>query len=211
MSRAHYYIQDAQAALIRYNSFDKFTIASKPVTADYVHAGIFVPVFEINQQETQFVFSPLANAAANLMYWDKEAYASELVVSQGPSHIDSNRENHYAGTVDDNAILGDKDNKAKKRKAEAKESAKQKKVRHIRASEICNVVTDSCFRLRRLTCNSGVTATLNFMERNKRQTTMMAQLWKLQRLKKTSKMLKQSRLRLTLISITIAAGYVCAS
>lgn len=68
--------------MTRFNSFDKFTISSKPVTVDYVHAGVFVPVFTADDPD-EFCFHPLGNTATKLAYWDKEAYVSELVVSSG--------------------------------------------------------------------------------------------------------------------------------
>jgi RNA recognition motif-containing protein len=74
-------VEDAQAALTRYNSFDKFTIASKPVMASYVHAGVFVPVLNPSAGVEKFTFSPMANPALKLKYWDEEAYVTELVVS----------------------------------------------------------------------------------------------------------------------------------
>jgi RNA recognition motif-containing protein len=74
-------VEDAQAALTRYNSFDKFTIASKPVMASYVHAGVFVPVLNPSAGVEKFTFSPMANPALKLKYWDEEAYVTELIVS----------------------------------------------------------------------------------------------------------------------------------
>ena len=74
-------VEDAQAALTRYNSFDKFTIASKPVMASYVHAGVFVPVLSPSASVEKFTFSPIANPTLKLKYWDEEAYATELIVS----------------------------------------------------------------------------------------------------------------------------------
>ncbi|KAL8734975.1 MAG: hypothetical protein Q9181_002993, partial [Wetmoreana brouardii] len=78
-------IDDAQAAVTRFNSFDKFTISSKPVIVDYVHAGVFVPVLNPGDEPDEFTFSPLGNTATKLVYWDKEAYVSELMVSSGSS------------------------------------------------------------------------------------------------------------------------------
>ena len=74
-------VEDAQAALTRYNSFDKFTIASKPVLASYVHAGVFVPVLNPSAAVEKFTFSPMANPSLRLKYWDEEAYVTELIVS----------------------------------------------------------------------------------------------------------------------------------
>ncbi|EFE37767.1 hypothetical protein TRV_07566 [Trichophyton verrucosum HKI 0517] len=82
-------VEDAQCALTRYTSLDTFTISSKPVLASYIHAGVFVPVLNLNpgvhssttgtnSELERFTFSPLGNLAAKLAYWDEEAYASEL-------------------------------------------------------------------------------------------------------------------------------------
>ncbi|KAL8995327.1 MAG: hypothetical protein Q9169_004902 [Polycauliona sp. 2 TL-2023] len=88
-------VDDAQAAVIRYNSFDKFTISSKPVTVDYVHAGVFVPVFTASDPD-HFCFNPLANKATKLAYWDKEAYVSQLIISSEPTQ-------NFTGAVDSQA------------------------------------------------------------------------------------------------------------
>ncbi|KAL9129993.1 MAG: hypothetical protein Q9217_001715 [Psora testacea] len=131
-------IDDAQAALIRYNSFDKFTISSKPVKADYVHAGIFVPVLTSTEDTDRFSFSPLGNTATKLVYWDEEAWASELVVSTGlPGSDEANSNEHVRSAADEAAAAAeneglvkparDTDAKAKKRKADTKDAMKQKK------------------------------------------------------------------------------------
>lgn len=129
--------QDAQAALIRYNSFEKFTISSKPVTADYVHAGVFVPVLNAVEDLQRFTFSPLGKSATKLVYWDEEAWASELVVSAGSPRFDPSK--HDSRTAADEAAAAaenegllkpgkEAEAKVKKRKAEATAAAKQKKV-----------------------------------------------------------------------------------
>ncbi|KAK5939978.1 hypothetical protein PMZ80_007396 [Knufia obscura] len=74
-------IEDAQAALTRYNSFDRFTIASKQVLVSYIHAGVFVPVHNPSAATERFTFSPLGNPTIKLQYWDEEAYVTELTVS----------------------------------------------------------------------------------------------------------------------------------
>lgn len=75
-------IEDAQAALTRYNSFERFTIASKQVLVSYIHAGVFVPVLNpTSNTDRRFTFSPLGNPAMKLQYWDETAYVSELAVS----------------------------------------------------------------------------------------------------------------------------------
>lgn len=74
-------IDDAQAALARYNSFEKFTIASKQVLASYIHAGVFIPAIEVTPHTERFFFSPLANPALKLAYWDQEAGISGFTVN----------------------------------------------------------------------------------------------------------------------------------
>ncbi|KAH6725057.1 hypothetical protein BKA61DRAFT_42580 [Leptodontidium sp. MPI-SDFR-AT-0119] len=78
-------VEDAQAAMVKYNSSDKFTISSKPVTISYIHAGVFVPILhQLGEEYAKFIFSPLSNSAVKLMYWDEAAYASELVTATAP-------------------------------------------------------------------------------------------------------------------------------
>ena len=136
---AHSLSQDAQAALTRYNSFEKFTISSKPVIASYIHAGVFVPVFDITPGIEKFTFNPLSNTATKLVYWDQEAYVSELVVSAAePEKSAGMAENQARSASDKAAAAAEKEGlvkvsketeaKAKKRKADASAAAKQKKV-----------------------------------------------------------------------------------
>lgn len=114
-------VEDAQAALTRYNSFDKFTIASKPVMANYIHAGVFVPVLNPSASIERFAFSPIANPALKLMYWDEEAYVTELVVSSGATVVGNGKSTNRAAIVAAEAdpIKGIKETeKSKKRKAD---------------------------------------------------------------------------------------------
>ncbi|CAD6588006.1 MAG: hypothetical protein ASARMPRED_003374 [Alectoria sarmentosa] len=131
-------IEDAQAALTRYNSFEKFTISSKPVTADYIHAGVFVPVFNASEETQRFTFSPLGNTATKLAYWDEDAWASELVVTASSSKMGSATGEGQARSAADQAAAAaenegllkpgkEADARVKKRKAEANAAAKQKK------------------------------------------------------------------------------------
>ncbi|KAL6713446.1 hypothetical protein ACLMJK_008911 [Lecanora helva] len=131
-------IDDAQAALVRYNSFEKFTIASKPVTADYIHAGVFVPALNATEETKRFTFSPLGNTTTKLAYWDEEAWVSELVVSSGSPKLGSAANEGQVRSVADQAAAAaenegllkpgqEGEGKAKKRKAEASASTKQKK------------------------------------------------------------------------------------
>ncbi|RAL12210.1 putative G-patch domain protein [Aspergillus homomorphus CBS 101889] len=118
-------IQDAQAAITRLNSFDKFTISSRPVLVSYIHAGVFVPVLNPTASNERFTFSPLNNPSLKLMYWDEEAYVKELTVST--AELDSAKGDKAAGQ--DGQTKGNRDaDKAKKRKADAAASAGAKKM-----------------------------------------------------------------------------------
>jgi RNA-binding protein 5/10 len=76
-------VEDAQAAMAKYNASDKFTISSKPVLISYIHAGVFVPVLQAPlPDEERFTFSPLSNSSVKLMYWDEAGYVSELVTAR---------------------------------------------------------------------------------------------------------------------------------
>ena len=68
--------------MARLNSFEKFTISSRPVLVTYIHAGVFVPVMNPTASTNRFTFSPLNNSHLKLMYWDEDAYVTELTVSE---------------------------------------------------------------------------------------------------------------------------------
>ncbi|KAL3493751.1 rna-binding protein [Aspergillus germanicus] len=114
-------IQDAQAAIVRLHSFDKFTISSKPVMVSYIHAGVFVPVMNPNASTEKFTFSPVNNPALKLMYWDEDAYVNELMVSSESEAQQAPNTERPAGQSDSKAK--DAADKAKKRKAEATSAA----------------------------------------------------------------------------------------
>lgn len=74
-------LKDAQAALAKYNSVEKFTISSKPVLVSYAHAGVFMPVLDPSAGAQRYTFTSSVNPSLRLAYWDEEAYVSELVIS----------------------------------------------------------------------------------------------------------------------------------
>ncbi|KAJ5816297.1 hypothetical protein N7447_008530 [Penicillium robsamsonii] len=74
-------INDAQAAMTRLKSFDKFTISSKAVLVTYIHGGVFVPVMNPSSGPNYYTFSPSNNPSLQLMYWDDGAYVTELMLS----------------------------------------------------------------------------------------------------------------------------------
>ncbi|KAL1968131.1 hypothetical protein VTN77DRAFT_2262 [Rasamsonia byssochlamydoides] len=115
-------VADAQAALTRLNSFEKFTISSKPVLASYIHAGVFVPVPNPTPSTARFTFSPLNNPDMKLQYWDEEAYVTELMVCPPePEQLKSEQ-------AANQAKAGKDAEKPKKRKADAGASAGVKKL-----------------------------------------------------------------------------------
>ncbi|EER42024.1 RNA-binding protein [Histoplasma capsulatum H143] len=113
-------VEDAQAALTRYNSFETFTISSKPVLASYIHAGVFVPVINPTASTDRFTFSPLGNPSMKLAYWDENAYATELVVStEDPDRNRSKSRATKSTPTDKNPKPVKEAEKTKKRKADA--------------------------------------------------------------------------------------------
>ncbi|KAK2782316.1 hypothetical protein FQN52_000961 [Onygenales sp. PD_12] len=119
-------VEDAQAALTRYNSFETFTISSKPVLASYIHAGVFVPVLNPTASTERFTFSPLGNPAMKLAYWDEHAYVTELTVST--EDLDKSRPKSKPTTTDKSQKPSKEAEKVKKRKAETGGSTGTKKL-----------------------------------------------------------------------------------
>lgn len=121
-------VQDAQAAVTRLNSFEKFTISSRPVLVSYIHAGVFVPVMNLTAATERFTFSPLMNPSLKLMYWDEEGYVTELTVSPAESDNAQGQPKGDATTVQEQAKTNKDPEKSKKRKADANANAGAKKV-----------------------------------------------------------------------------------
>ncbi|KAH8803290.1 hypothetical protein F5884DRAFT_805025 [Xylogone sp. PMI_703] len=117
-------VDDAKAAMAKYNAAEKFTISSKPVMVSYIHAGVFVPMlYPTGPESSRFTFSPLLNPSLKLMYWDEAAYASELIVSEqtDPTTFkEVEQTNAAAKGANEGIVEGKKpdDAKSKKRKAE---------------------------------------------------------------------------------------------
>ncbi|KAI9675065.1 MAG: hypothetical protein M1817_001471 [Caeruleum heppii] len=127
-------IDDAQAALTKYNSVDKFTISSKPVTLSFIHTGVFIPAYNYDSSLEKFTFSPLNNPAMKLVYWDEQAYVSELVLAapsnSAPAVDDVTGPTKRPGASDaDGLVKSVKENegKVKKRKADTAAAASSKK------------------------------------------------------------------------------------
>lgn len=114
-------IEDAQAALTKFNSFDRFTIASKQVLVSYIHAGVFVPALNPTPSTERFTFSPLANPAMKLAYWDEAAYVTELVISKPAATAQDPKP--VAAQPDAKGFKSKEADKIKKRKAQAQVEA----------------------------------------------------------------------------------------
>lgn len=116
--------------MMRLNSFEKFTISSKPVLVTYIHGGVFVPVMNAPSGASYYTFSPSSNPSLKLMYWDDEAYVTELVLSTAED--DAAQEQKATKTTSnhgDGQAKGTKDSdKGKKRKVDATTSASTKKL-----------------------------------------------------------------------------------
>ncbi|KAJ6117474.1 hypothetical protein N7512_007199 [Penicillium capsulatum] len=121
---------DAQAAMTRLHSFDKFTISSKPVMVSYIHAGVFVPVLSPTASTDRFTISPLNNPSLKLMYWDDEGYVTELMLSSDDEVAQEPlRSDKTTGGNEDSQAKSSKDaDKFKKRKADAATAANAKKL-----------------------------------------------------------------------------------
>lgn len=97
----------------------------------YIHAGVFVPVLVPSPALDRFTFSPLNNPSLKLMYWDDEAYATELMVSPGEEDSRSGRAKNEKPTgaqQDSQGKAMKETEKAKKRKADAITNDKTKKL-----------------------------------------------------------------------------------
>jgi len=102
--------QEAQKAFKVYETTEKFTISSKPITISYIHPGVFVPVYNAPDEAEQFTFLPLTpvSGGMRLAYWDEEGYVSELVLNTA--------EENKPAEESKETVVGEK--KTKKRKAE---------------------------------------------------------------------------------------------
>ena len=125
-------IEDAQAALKRYNSFDRFTIASKQVLASYIHAGVFVPVLNPTEANEHFTFAPIGNSAVKLQYWDEEAYVTERVISLPPPDLTMSASSAQPLDKEKQKMTVDLDKlKKRKQQLEAANSSKKATPSHL--------------------------------------------------------------------------------
>ena len=80
-------VEDARAAVAKYNASPKFTIASKPVAVAFIHTGVFVPAFDASgiPEASDFTFAPIYNPNLRVKYWDDRAYPSVSIISAEPA------------------------------------------------------------------------------------------------------------------------------
>ncbi|KAF2674884.1 hypothetical protein BT63DRAFT_381570 [Microthyrium microscopicum] len=128
-------VEDAQAALTKFDAIDKFTIASKPVLATYIHAGVFVPYIPVSPEDIKFSFAATTNPLLRLAYWEPKAYVREFVVSDTPPNFKTNTTtSSTTNNLDPAGMEGiiknskDADGKSKKRKADIATTGANKKV-----------------------------------------------------------------------------------
>ena len=113
------------------------------MTANYIHAGVFVPLLNVTEDAEKFSFPSSNNSSMKLIYWDENARASELVVTSGGDAGQQNQQDsNEAADKDALSKTGrETEVKAKKRKADSKEAEKLKKVHSFRLFYITH--TDS--------------------------------------------------------------------
>ncbi|KAI1263908.1 hypothetical protein F5Y18DRAFT_393186 [Xylariaceae sp. FL1019] len=73
-------LEDARAAMAKFNAHPQFTISSKPVTITYIHSGVFIPYLHpVQDHDRKFTFSATHNPSLRLSYWNPSVYVSELL------------------------------------------------------------------------------------------------------------------------------------
>lgn len=110
---------EAQKAFRSYETMEKFTISSRPVTVSYIHPGVFVPVYNASSEANYFTFLPLTpvGGGMRLAYWDEEGYVSELEL--GNDNSDTADETRGSAAAQVAGAQTDKtEKKTKKRKAD---------------------------------------------------------------------------------------------
>ncbi|KAI1345538.1 hypothetical protein F5Y01DRAFT_53223 [Xylaria sp. FL0043] len=71
-------LDDARAAMAKYNAHPQFTISSRPVTIAFIHSGVFTPYLHpLQEQDRKFTFAATHNSTLRLSYWNPSVYASE--------------------------------------------------------------------------------------------------------------------------------------
>ncbi|KAI5917264.1 hypothetical protein F4810DRAFT_62741 [Camillea tinctor] len=83
-------LDDARAAMAKYNASPQFAISSKPVTIAFIHSGVFTPYMHpLQEQDQKFTFSATHNPSLRLVYWNPSVYASESLIFSESLYEDS--------------------------------------------------------------------------------------------------------------------------
>ncbi|KAI5464021.1 hypothetical protein BGZ63DRAFT_351405 [Mariannaea sp. PMI_226] len=102
-------LEDATAAMTKFQKSRSFTISACPVTVSNIHMGVFVPeAREVSHSIERMSFHPLMNPNIRVRYRDLHAYPSQQLVTSAPP---------ATGDVKSTDETGD-GKKSKKRKAE---------------------------------------------------------------------------------------------
>ncbi|KAI1818553.1 hypothetical protein GGS20DRAFT_527555 [Poronia punctata] len=73
-------LDDARAAVAKYNAHPQFTISSRPVTLAFIHSGVFIPyMYPVQEEDRKFTFAATHNPTLRLSYWNPSVYTSELL------------------------------------------------------------------------------------------------------------------------------------
>ncbi|KAI0195859.1 hypothetical protein EV127DRAFT_419941 [Xylaria flabelliformis] len=71
-------LDDARAAVAKYNAHPQFTISSRPITIAFIHSGVFIPYLHpVQEQDRKFTFAATHNPTLRLSYWNPSVYANE--------------------------------------------------------------------------------------------------------------------------------------
>ncbi|KAJ8107682.1 hypothetical protein ONZ43_g6656 [Nemania bipapillata] len=108
-------LDDARAAVAKYNAYPQFTISSKPVTVAFIHSGVFIPyMHSVQEQDRKFTFAATHNPTLRLGYWNSSVYASEHLTFDESLYEDKDQRSEHARQGSD--VLAGKE--SKKRKAD---------------------------------------------------------------------------------------------
>ncbi|KAI8951603.1 hypothetical protein F4801DRAFT_286385 [Xylaria longipes] len=105
-------LDDARAAVAKYNAHPQFTISSRPVTVAFIHSGVFIPYLHpVQEQDRKFTFAATHNPTLRLSYWNPSVYVNEHLTFDESLYEDK-EQNAKQGTD----VLAGKE--SKKRKAD---------------------------------------------------------------------------------------------
>ncbi|KAI1339350.1 hypothetical protein F5Y15DRAFT_424060 [Xylariaceae sp. FL0016] len=109
-------LDDARAAMAKYNASPQFTIASKPISIAFIHSGVFIPYLHpVQDHERKFTFSATHNPSLRLVYWNPSVYANECVVFSESLYEDTQQDTASQAKNENDATAG---KESKKRKAD---------------------------------------------------------------------------------------------